>query len=65
MPKIAPVTFERDEAELEAEFYFAIECFLEETQAIRLMLKDTWDIYRRTGYDLVIATLLTNMAIGE
>jgi len=29
------------------------------------MLKDTWDVYRRTGYDLVIATLLTNTAVGE
>jgi hypothetical protein len=65
MPRIAPVTVERDEAELEAEFYFAIECFPEETQAVRPMLNDTWDVYRCTGYDLVIATLLTNTAIGE
>jgi hypothetical protein len=65
MPRIAHGTVERDEAELEAEFYCAIECFLEETQAIRSMLKDTWDVYRRTGYDLVIATLLTNTAIDE
>jgi hypothetical protein len=65
MPHIAHVELEKDEAELEAEFYFAIECFLEEVQAIRSMIRDTWHVYKRTGYDLVIATLLTNTEIGE
>ncbi|KAF2833079.1 hypothetical protein CC86DRAFT_376315 [Ophiobolus disseminans] len=61
--KITSVTLEKDEAEIEAEFFFAVECFLEEVQSIRTTIKDSWGVYKRTGYDLVIATLLTNTAI--
>lgn len=65
VPKVASVTFEKTEDELEDDFFFAIECFLEEVQAIRSAIKETWDLYKRTGHDLVIATLTTNTAIGK
>jgi hypothetical protein len=65
IPKIASVKLERTEDEIEEEFYFAIECFLEEVQAIRTTIKQTWEVYKQTGYDLVIATLTTNTAIGK
>lgn len=65
MPKIAQVIIEKTEAELEEDFFFAIECFLEEVQVIRSMIKDSWDMYNDTGHDLVTATLVTNTAIGK
>lgn len=65
LPKIASVKIEQNEDDIEEDFFFAVECFLEEVHDIRSMIKDTWDLYKRTGYDLVIATLVTNAAIDK
>lgn len=65
LPSVMAVVIEKDETEIEAEFLFAIECFLMEVQSVRKKVSKTWHTYKTTGYDLTVAALLTNTAIGK
>lgn len=65
VPKIASVTLEKEQTEVEEEFIFAIQCFVKETYAIWLLVKQVWSVYEETGDDLMIASIMTNTAIGK
>lgn len=62
--KVADVVIEKDQTEIKAEFFFAIECFLLDLQAMRDKVMAIWGRYKTTGYDLSGAALTTNFTIG-
>jgi hypothetical protein len=64
-PKIPSVVIEKDEAELEVDYFFAIECLVSDINTVSLRAGEYWREYKHRGYDLVVATLMTNTAIGE
>ena len=55
---------EKDEAEIETEFIFAVKCFLLDLYRTRYDLAKCWLTYLVFGYDLVVLTIMTNTAIG-
>ncbi|KAF2120926.1 hypothetical protein BDV96DRAFT_595324 [Lophiotrema nucula] len=63
LPRVASVVIELDESDIEEEFLFAIQSFMEEFEAIRMFLGDVWSRYKESGFNLTIASLLTNTAI--
>jgi hypothetical protein len=62
--KVVPVIIEKDEAEIETEFIFAVKCFLLDLYKTHYDLAKWWLTYLVFGYDLVVVTIMTNTAIG-
>jgi hypothetical protein len=65
LPKVVQVVIEKDKAEMEIDFFFAIECFLYNLHDVREQIRTYWSSYKTTGYDLIVATTMTNTAIGR
>ncbi|KAI1526143.1 hypothetical protein PtrSN001A_010076, partial [Pyrenophora tritici-repentis] len=62
-PAAPKVVIERSQAEIEEEFFFAIELLLKELQDIRGLLNNIWEDYKKGTLDLIVSSLMTNTAI--
>lgn len=58
-----PTTIIPDEGQIEEEFWFAIQSFLQEQQRVREEVKGYWRDYKSNGSHLIMATFGTRMAI--
>ncbi|KAJ0117351.1 hypothetical protein J7T55_003765 [Diaporthe amygdali] len=58
-----PATIIPDETQIEEEFWFAIQSFLQEQQKVREEVKRYWQDYKGTESHLIMATFGTRMAI--
>lgn len=58
-----PTTIIPDEGQIEEEFWFAIQSFLQEQQRVREEVKGYWGDYKNNESHLVMATFGTRMAI--
>ncbi|POS71148.1 hypothetical protein DHEL01_v210456 [Diaporthe helianthi] len=61
--KELPTTIIADEGQIEEEFWFAIQSFLQEQQRVREEVRRYWEAYRLNESHLVMATFGTRMAI--
>lgn len=61
--KALSTTIIPDEGQIEEEFWFAIQSFLQEQQKVREEVRRYWAAYRRDKSNLVMATFGTRMAI--
>lgn len=60
---VLPTTIIPDEDQIEEEFWFAIQSFLQEMQRVRNEVRRYWEDYKRDESHLVMATFGTRMAI--
>lgn len=60
---VLPTTIIPDEDQIEEEFWFAIQSFLQELQMVRNEVRRYWEDYRRDESNLIMATFGTRMAI--
>lgn len=60
---VLPTTIIPDEGQIEEEFWFAIQSFLQELQRVRNEVRRYWEDYKRDESHLIMATFGTRMAI--
>ncbi|KAF2123213.1 hypothetical protein BDV96DRAFT_593651 [Lophiotrema nucula] len=63
LPPVMDVELEQDEAEIESDFFFAIQGFLQNLADMREVIKGAWDQYLDGRLELVSVALFMNTAI--
>ncbi|KAF2449927.1 hypothetical protein P171DRAFT_480982 [Karstenula rhodostoma CBS 690.94] len=63
LPNVPSVVIKQDEEELEEEFFFTIELFLNEVEEVRLFIFGEWINYKKSCEGLTRAAILTNTAV--
>ncbi|KAK7977359.1 hypothetical protein PG996_003424 [Apiospora saccharicola] len=63
LPGITPATIEKDEEEIEVDFFFAIHDFLNDINKLRRGMKQLWSEYTSEEMELSVVSLLTNVTI--
>ncbi|KAF2829510.1 hypothetical protein CC86DRAFT_437299 [Ophiobolus disseminans] len=63
LPPVNPVHIQQDEAEIEAEFFFAIQSFITNAHEIRDIVQETWFEYKDGKVTSIKASLIANTAI--
>ncbi|KAK8862609.1 hypothetical protein PGQ11_008844 [Apiospora arundinis] len=63
LPGITPAAIEKEEEDIEADFFFAIYSFLCDVKKLRSFVQHSWSEYASGKMELGVASLLTNTAI--
>ncbi|KAK8087177.1 hypothetical protein PG994_002151 [Apiospora phragmitis] len=63
LPDVSPATIEKDEEDIEDDFFFAIQSFLGDLERLRDNVKAIWSAYACGKSELTLASLLTNTTI--
>ncbi|KAK8094702.1 hypothetical protein PG997_001387 [Apiospora hydei] len=63
LPGITPVAIEKDEGDIEADFFFAIYAFLGDIDKLRGFVEQLWLDYTSGKMELGVVSVLTNIAI--
>ena len=63
LPNIAPAVIEKEEDDIEADFFFAIYSFLCDVKKLRRTVQHYWSDYASGKMELTVASMLTNIVI--
>ncbi|KAK8025478.1 hypothetical protein PG990_003301 [Apiospora arundinis] len=63
LPGVTPAAIEKEEEDIEADFFFAIYSFLCDVKKLRSFVQHSWSEYASGKMELGVASLLTNTAI--